>query len=1491
VRAPRLRQLLTFNGLSKDGKVQSKLNFAVSEDLGQTFSTQKINKNWGQNQGSFIAVDPRPGTPSNQGGPGTIYVFWRHFFDPNTIIATRSTDFGNKWSNPVSIIGSTPMAPFDQPTVSTEFANPALLSFRSNGFPTAAVTGDGTVFVAWQERVNISEGTPGFGGPDPDGSPRIVLMRSNDGGGSFSDINGNAGSRTAVDFGDRDVSCDPMDPAYPDICQQPPGFGALPDERPSGPQVMPWLSFGGGRLALVYYESRGLLGGGDIGIQDQDLSPATKFISDIDRVVDFRAALLDPSSGQLLGTTQISRYPIGAAADLSDGEQVWDIAPVNPGTIFEPAPCSPDAGEGFPECQRSLNLMNKPQSGSGGSPFMGDYTGATPIVQFVYDESLGSWRWATEPEDVPYQAFHTIFADNRNLVVPTYPSTSEEWARYQFYGPPGIGGSCYNPGSRNTDVLTARLDAELIVSAPTTYKQLDRRRGFPIRVQNGTGYDRFYRLTITQGAADASFSADPASDIDSGDIQVYPYSSVSQVVYVEAGGLGPIRVEVVEINAINGEPNGGPTGSVVFNPDPDNPFVDDLVGDDNTENPFVLNPFVLNPFVLNPFVLNEGAANYSISNPFVLNPFVLNPFVLNSNVYDVVDTTWEMGTDTGTNTAGSYVPVINIDNAEQFVGNYAFQLIVHKSSTSAGFNDACQAYNISQDQILSNVVENPFVLNPFVLNPFVLNPFVLNESVENPFVLNPFVLNSTFTMAPPDGDASKRGASKALGIADDGTLRAPRAPDTVKVTLRAYQLKPLCAEGETPHDGCISYKYDPHTDPPSAAVGSLSCVQAELAAGNSNAAAACFDYFAPDLVPVYDESLNTGLEVDAGGSLDFPVGGWTLLNQGTADATAENRELRHGFYLTTDETVELDPVTDQPINAWFLGSVSSGGIGTTLAAAAEASFSASSLEIPIDILEGDYNLILYVDDLEEVSEIDEVNNKLIAVVPIFVAAPNVPPVADDQPVSTNEDTAVAITLTGSDADNDPLTFTVVSDPTNGTLTGEAPALTYTPDLDFNGADSFSFSVNDGEDDSNTATVSITINPVNDAPSFVKGADQAVDEDSGAATVVNWATDISAGPADESGQTLSFNLTNDNNTLFSAQPAITADGTLTYTPAPDAFGVANVSVTLSDDGGTDNGGVDTSAAQTFVITVNPVNDAPVVEPLSLTINEDSSATGTLSVTDPDSSTFTYEVSSPPSNGTASFADPTSGEFTYTPNQNFNGSDAFTVTVTDTEGGSGSASVTVTVTAVNDAPVALDDTATVNQNSGPNPIDVLSNDTDVDGDALVVTAVGQAASGSTAISGSVTYEPNQGFVGTDSFTYEVSDLKGGVATATVTVTVIDPVPDWGFVGLLTPWRPNYSMSVGSALPIKWYYTDPDSGQQIDSSMADPEVRIAGPFACGDGEGPDTLEVVEDTGSSDLRYTSGQWQLNWDTDGLEKACYNIRIFSRYTDQLNGPFRVRLR
>ncbi|WP_372438696.1 hypothetical protein, partial [Pandoraea sputorum] len=125
----------------------------------------------------------------------------------------------------------------------------------------------------------------------------------------------------------------------------------------------------------------------------------------------------------------------------------------------------------------------------------------------------------------------------------------------------------------------------------------------------------------------------------------------------------------------------------------------------------------------------------------------------------------------------------------------------------------------------------------------------------------------------------------------------------------------------------------------------------------------------------------------------------------------------------------------------------------------------------------------------------------------------------------------------------------------------------------------------------TRTISGTITAVNDAPSFTQGGNVTVLEDAGAQTVTGWASNLSVGPGNESGQTLTFTVSNDNNALFSTQPAIVANGNLTFTAAANASGTATVTVTLKDSGGTANGGVDTSAAQTFTITITGVNDAP------------------------------------------------------------------------------------------------------------------------------------------------------------------------------------------------------------------------------------------------------------------------------------------------------------
>src|SRR5205085_2318208 len=181
-----------------------------------------------------------------------------------------------------------------------------------------------------------------------------------------------------------------------------------------------------------------------------------------------------------------------------------------------------------------------------------------------------------------------------------------------------------------------------------------------------------------------------------------------------------------------------------------------------------------------------------------------------------------------------------------------------------------------------------------------------------------------------------------------------------------------------------------------------------------------------------------------------------------------------------------------------------------------------------------------------------------------------------------------ITVLANDTDPDPgqaLTVIAVTQPANGaSAVMSGMAVTYRPNLNFYGNDSFSYTVSDGRGGAATATVNVTVKPVNDAPKFTAGADVTVLEDAAPQSAAGWATNISAGPADESGQALNFTVTSGNAALFAVPPAVAPNGTLSYTPA-NVEGSSVVTVSLHDDGGAANGGVDTSAPQMFTISVS------------------------------------------------------------------------------------------------------------------------------------------------------------------------------------------------------------------------------------------------------------------------------------------------------------------
>src|SRR5215204_3450630 len=372
-----------------------------------------------------------------------------------------------------------------------------------------------------------------------------------------------------------------------------------------------------------------------------------------------------------------------------------------------------------------------------------------------------------------------------------------------------------------------------------------------------------------------------------------------------------------------------------------------------------------------------------------------------------------------------------------------------------------------------------------------------------------------------------------------------------------------------------------------------------------------------------------------------------------------------------------------------------------------------------------------------------------------------------------------------------LTYDITNpDPAKGSLGGEGSTRNFTPAANFNGTVNIDYTPADrGDPDKCRAanppcaaakisaqkSVTVTVDAVNDAPSFTKGPDQTRDEDAEAQSVTDWATAISAGP-NESIQTVDFQLTNDNNDLFSAQPQVAPNGTLTYAPAANAYGNATVKVKAHDDGDTANGGHDTSAEQTFSITVTAVNDAPIAHADTMATDEDTKLVFPSSdlvgnddegADNESSQIMTVKEVYDGAHGTVSFG--SDGNITFTPEANFGGDATFRYLVCD-NGSPSKCSVQrakVNITAVNDAPVAGDQSVTTDEDTAR---EVTLRASDVEGDALGYEIVTPPQHGTLSGTGAnLTYTPEADYNGSDSFTFKANDGTADSEPATVSIAV--------------------------------------------------------------------------------------------------------------------------
>jgi uncharacterized protein YjbI with pentapeptide repeats len=712
---------------SFDPQNTSRIMFSKSTDCGAHWS---------------IPVAISPGGFGDQGvsmtvdpTTGTIYAAWRRILNgnqPDAIFFTKSTNFGASFSAPVQIAS---FLPFDQ--------EPTAVSFRTTSYPSIAADAAGRVYVAWAAR--------GYG---PATDSRIVISSSK-----------NGTTWTAPT---------PVDPS-----------------PLRGHQVMPSLTFGGGKLMAVFYDTRD---DHTVAVQTpENLVPiGTLFPPLDDSSVVFTDVIVDATPSNATGVlTRRHTIDVRVAAALpADTPQFLPSVKVSQYDMGSPSGTATNNFAPKTVEQLRFNTPNLPMFVAGTSAFIGDYIDIATSPQFV-PTTVGNrtvWRFNTANSNS--SVFHATWADNRDV----RPPPDGNWQSYTPAKPVGL--SLVDPaqvtpacledartGMRNQNIYTSRIGQGLIVGSPGNSKPLRNangdqiQRSFVVFAQNTTTVARTFQMSIPSSSQPVGGQA---SFLQSGLVSqlivpVPARSTASRTVFVVSSDAhAQVTVNITEVN-----PPGGLAplqGSILLNPDLTNPDLTnpdltnheltnpdltnpDLTNPDLTNpnipspdltNPDLTNPDLTNPDLTNPDLTNLGIPNPDLTNPDLTNPDLTNPDLTNQSLVagSLTDATWKL-TNKG-NTSAAYSVQFLLKN--QVPSGITLQVLVYKVYKTPAVKN-CQPVETLQNLLIANVT-NPNVTgqhknlgNPDLTNPDLTNPDLTNPSI----ALAPGeVVNITLRIFNPD---------------------------------------------------------------------------------------------------------------------------------------------------------------------------------------------------------------------------------------------------------------------------------------------------------------------------------------------------------------------------------------------------------------------------------------------------------------------------------------------------------------------------------------------------------------------------------------------------------------------------------------------------------------------------------------------------------------------------------------------------------------------